>query len=133
MKKMFLIVALCVAFCFVGTSAIAAEWCGTATILGVCLAKSPTNDVPPACCVDFSFSPAVAGGPWVLSGTALGTQINLALLKAFNDQRNPDLTNPLGPVGLVIDATQVFGPLGSSWTFDITMVGFGTCDPCCAC
>ena len=122
MKKILLIVALCVAFCFVSTSAIAADWCGRLDMLGLCIGASDSADVPPPCCVNFTFTPDGGGGPWALWGTAMGTEINLALLKALNAPEQVDA---------LVNATQAVGPFGITWTFVIETIGFGTCDACC--
>ena len=134
MKKMFLIMALCVAFCMVGTAAFAQThmyWCGTARVDAICLDESnPTTDVPTgACCVAINFSPLGGGGPWDLLATAQGTQLNLALLEAYGpDGATAEIVNAL------LRATQLVGPFGITWSFDVERIGFGLptlCDPCC--
>ena len=133
MKKILLIMALCAAFLCVGTSASADIWCGSANILGICLTDSNAADVPnDACCVNFTYFPDGNIAGFNLWGTAFGTQINLALLKAYNDQR-VGVTPLLPPIDVQLDVTQVQLPFGSSFAFVITDVGFGTCDACCAC
>ena len=132
MKKILLIMALCVAFLCVGTSAMADVWCGTAKITGICMAKSGAGDVPPACCVNLTYSPEGNAAVFAISASALGTQLNLALLKAYNEQR-AGYTPTLPDISIVLDATAGVLPFGTTYIFDITKVGFGDCDACCTC
>jgi hypothetical protein len=90
MMKKVLMIGLAVAFIFIGTNALADEpICGDMLVNHIRLYESDANDVPTAPCdVQFTFTTDQGQGPYQLAGTAFGTQLNLALLKAQNGNYN---------------------------------------------
>jgi hypothetical protein len=70
-----------------GTNAVADEiLCGDFFVNAINLWESdPGTDVPIAPCeLWITFAPESGQGPWLLPATAFGTQLNIALLKAYN-------------------------------------------------
>jgi len=108
MKKL-MIMAIVAAMMVIGVSAYADCPCpgcdcacdtcltGTINILNMCLKDSDSADIPNGdCCLLVSFNWPAAGGIYTVPMVAYGTQINLALLKAFNAPEPVDVCVELG-------------------------------------
>jgi hypothetical protein len=92
MKKL-LILVVCTTLLVFGTKAFAdVEICGDFYVLEITLYDSSRFwDVPIAPCeLWIEFFPHSGQGPYILPATAFGTQLNLALLKAYNFDETVD-------------------------------------------
>ena len=93
MKKLFMIGTLCAALVFfVSATALADEViCGTMEVDAITVYESyDSDDVPIAPCDLEIYFRTATQGPWVLPATAFGTQLNLALLKVYNEGLDVD-------------------------------------------
>ena len=84
MKKILIIGTLCLALMFAVSPAFAGmDLCGDFTPTSITIYKSNPGDDPPAC--DVTATVVLNGQTYDFDVTAYGTELNLAVLKAWNE------------------------------------------------
>lgn len=102
-----------VGFFVISTASAEEPLCGCGKVLGIQLLNSNTSDVPRGACKVAVSILTDNGQTWTFTALAFGTQINLALLKAYNYQEDVEictLIRQIGPSKVAFTITDVTFP-----------------------